>query len=113
MDAHDSLIDDQAEEVGYRERATALLDEVAQLGREVLQRAGIHLDIFFIVPASGDAIVTLGAAVNQGEWQEMKSVVSSIVRRSIGLEPAQCREIICAIAHSGDAGDAAMSAAGG
>ena len=40
MDAHDGLIDDQAEEVGYRERATALLDEVAQLGREVLQRAG-------------------------------------------------------------------------
>lgn len=81
-----------------RERATALLDEMAARARKVLREAGIPLDVFFIVPPSGDAILTLGAAINKDEWHDIRAVVSSLVRRSIGLEPSRCREIFCAMA---------------
>jgi len=102
MGARDTLTDDQVDEAAYRDRATIILDGVAQRAREVLRKAGIPLNIFFVVPAAGDAILTLGAAVNQEKWQEIRSAVSSIVRRSVGLEPAQCRQVICAIDRSDD-----------
>lgn len=97
MDARDRLKDDQADEAAYRERATAILDELAHQARAALRNAGIRLNIYFIVPPSGDAILTLGAAVNEEEVQKIKEMIGSIVRRSIGLEPGQCREVICAM----------------
>jgi len=98
MDARDTLTDEKA----YRERATALLDELAHRARVALRNAGIRLDVYFIVPPSGDAILTLGAIADKEEWHNIKAEIGSIVRRSIGVEPAQCRQIICAM---GDADD--------
>ena len=103
MNEHDTLTDDH-DETACRERATALLDEIAAQARTALQEAGIRLNVFFVVPPSGDAILTLAAAVNREEWQEIRAVVSSFVRRSIGLEPSRCREIICAKVHGDDLG---------
>jgi hypothetical protein len=101
MNEHDILTDSH-DEATYRERATALLDEIAAQARTALREAGICLNVFFIVPPSGDAILTLGAATTREEWQEIRAVVLSLVRRSIGLEPSRCREIICARAHRDD-----------
>jgi hypothetical protein len=95
MNGHDILTDTH-DETTYRERATALLDEIAAQARTALREAGICINVFFIVPPSGDAILTLGAVATREDWQEIKSAASSIVRRSIGLEPSRCREIICA-----------------
>jgi hypothetical protein len=106
MNALDKSTDNQADEPAYHERATAILDELAQQARVALGNAGIRLNIFFVVPPSGDAILTLGVAANQHEVQEIKEVIGSIVRRSIGLNPGQCRNVICAM---GDADDDAMS----
>jgi hypothetical protein len=92
----DILTDDDDNEMAYRERATALLDEIAAQARQVLTDAGIRLNVYFIVPPSGDAILTLGAVVGKEEWQDIRAVVSSLVRKSIGLEPARGREIVCA-----------------
>jgi hypothetical protein len=97
MDEHDILTNDSDGELAYRERATAILDEVAAMARTKLMAAGISLDVFFIVPPSGDAILTLGAAVSRDDWQDMRAVVSSIVRRTVGLEPSSCRQIFCAM----------------
>jgi hypothetical protein len=98
MDKHEILTNDGDAELAYRERATLLLDEMAARARKVLREAGIPLDVFFIVPPSGDAILTLGAAaISKDEWQDIRAVVSSLVQRSVGLEPSRCREIFCAM----------------
>ena len=97
MDEHDIPTNDSDTEFAYRERATAILDEVAALARKALMEAEIPMNVFFIVPPSGDAILTLGLAVSRGEWQDIRAVVSSLVRRSIGLEPSRCRAIFCAM----------------
>jgi hypothetical protein len=103
MDACDTLTDDVAGEAAYRERATVLLDELAHQARVALETAGIRLGVYFIVPASGDAILMLAAVADKVEWRGIKAEVGKIVRRSIGLEPLRYREIICAM---GDADDA-------
>jgi hypothetical protein len=102
MDEHNSITD--ADEALYRERATALLDEFAQQARGVLRYAGIGIDLIFVVPQSGDVILTFGTAAElyRQELQALRTTVSSLVRRSIGLEPAQCRDVLCALAHAGD-----------
>jgi hypothetical protein len=64
----DILTNDDDDEKDYRERATALLDEIAAQARQALKDAGIRLDVYFVVPHSGDAILTLAAAVNSEEW---------------------------------------------
>jgi hypothetical protein len=102
MDERYRLVDD--DETAYREQATALLDEFAEQARGVLRNAGIGIDLIFVVPPSGDVILTFSAAVELyiEEWKVIKATVSSLVRRAIGLEPAQCRDVVCAMAHSGD-----------
>jgi hypothetical protein len=95
---------DMADETAYRERAMELLDKFAQQARAVLRDAGIGIDLIFVVPASGDAILTFATAAelyNQ-EWHALRTSVSSLVRRSIGLERAQCRDVVCAMAHGDD-----------
>jgi hypothetical protein len=102
MDGHSSItIDD---ELTYRERATALLDGFAQQARGALRDAGIGIDLIFVVPPSGDVILTFGTAAElySEEWKAIRAAVSSLVRRSIGLDPAQCRDVVCAMAHAGD-----------
>jgi hypothetical protein len=98
------LIDD--DETAYRERATALLDEFAEQARGVLRDAGIGIDLIFVVPPSGDVILTFGAAAElyNEEWKAIRATVSSLVRRSLGLDPAQHRDVVCSLAHNGDAG---------
>ena len=102
MDEHSSItIDD---ELTYRGRATALLDEFAQQARRNLRNAGIGIDVIFVVPPSGDVILTFGAAAElySEDWKAIRATVSSLVRRSIGLDPAQCRDVVCAMAHAGE-----------
>jgi hypothetical protein len=97
MDEHCSVTEDN--ETTYRERATALLDEFAQQARVVLRDAGIGIDLIFVVPPSGDVILTFGAAAElySEEMQVLRKTVSSLVRRSIGLDPAQSRNVVCAM----------------
>jgi hypothetical protein len=102
MDELCSITDE--DETAYRERATALLDGFAQQARGALRDAGIGIDLIFMVPRSGDVILTFGAAAElyTKEWEAIKTAVSSLVRRSIGLDPAQCRDVVCAMSHTGD-----------
>jgi hypothetical protein len=92
------------DETAYRERATALLDKFAQQARGVLRDAGIGIDLIFVVPKSGDVILTYGVAAELyiEEWKAVRATVSSLVRRAVGLDPAQRRDIVGAMAHAGD-----------
>ena len=102
MDKPCSGTDD--DETAYRERATALLDEFAQQARGVLRDAGIGLDLFFVVPPSGDAILTFATA-------------AELLRRGVGRPSGRrshrwcgarsastrhrCRDVVCAMSHAG------------
>ena len=100
MDEHSSItIDD---ETAYRERATVLLDGFAEQARGVLRDAGIGIDVIFVVPRSGDVILTFctAAEMYSEDWKAVRATVSSLVRRAIGLDPAQCRDVVCAMAHA-------------
>jgi hypothetical protein len=109
MDAdgdHDDLTDDN-DEATYRERAAAMLDQIAQQAKQALSDAGIGIGLFFIVPRSGKAILNFGTPGDPPDdlWDKVRDIVSAIVRRSIGLERLRCRELACATTHR----DAAMA----
>jgi hypothetical protein len=102
MNEHFSITDD--DETAYRERATALLDKFAEQARVILRNAGIGIDVIFVVPRSGDVILTFGTAAElySEDWKAIRTTVSSLVRRSIGLDPTQCRDVVCAMANAGE-----------
>jgi hypothetical protein len=95
---------DDDDETAYRERATALLDEFGAQARRVLRDAGIGIDLVFLVPTSGDVILTFAAAAElyNKECEAIRATVSSLVRHSLGLEPAQCWDVVCSMTHTGD-----------
>jgi hypothetical protein len=103
MDVRCGVTDD--DETAYRERATVLLDMFAQQAREILRASGIGIDVIFVVPPSGDVILTFCTAAESysEEWKAIKGTVSSLVRRSVGLDPARFRDVVCSTAHAGDA----------
>ena len=86
MHEYSSTTDD--DETAYRERATVLLDRFAEQARVILRNAGIGIDVIFVVPRSGDVILTfaMAAELYSVEWKAIKTSVSSLVRRGIGLE---------------------------
>ena len=75
MDFNDEREDlaDDGRAAAHRERATAMLPEIAQQVKEALTGERIDTSVFFLVPNSGDAIITFGSAVdpptpNGVEW---------------------------------------------
>jgi hypothetical protein len=99
-DADDVLDESMDDEADYRERAATKLDQIAQQVKQALADAAISLDVFLVVPGSGDAIVTFGTVAdpdpNDDEWQTVAAIVASVVRRAIGLNRSRCRSLVCA-----------------
>jgi hypothetical protein len=104
-------IDDQTDDddvMAHRERAKAELDQIAQQVRLALAELGIDIPLFFIVPNSGDAIVTFGTITDppDTEWSRVGEVVGSIVAQSCGLRGTRRREVVCAGTHDKESHDA-------
>ena len=109
-DEHDELTDaaddvpgeSMDDEVDYRERATSLLQDIAQQTKQALADAGIDLDIFFTIPSSGHSIITFGTLADpaDSEWSAVSEIVSAVVRRAIGLDRSRCRSLACATTHA-------------
>ena len=104
MDAHDERDDltDDDEVTAHRARAKDLLNEIARQAKRALHDAGIDLDLFFMIPNSGDAIITYGTPGDppDDEWNRVREVVSSVVRQAVGLDRVRCREVVCATTDS-------------
>jgi hypothetical protein len=98
MSAHDERDDLTDDVVAYRERATAMLPEIAQQVRGALAEEGLDVSVFFLVPHSGDAVITFGTSgdPSDDEWGRVADVVASVVRQSIALARTRCREVMCA-----------------
>jgi hypothetical protein len=94
-------LDDPTDDDGvatYRARARDLLTEITRQVRQALDDAGISLDVFVMIPSSGDAIATFGTAANPTDeaWDRASKIISSIVGESVGLARTRCREVACA-----------------
>jgi hypothetical protein len=72
MDARDTLTDDLADEAAYRERATAILDELAHRARVELRSANIPLNVYFVIGPSGDAVLTCGAVADNEQCRKSR-----------------------------------------
>ena len=70
----------------YRARARNLLTEITRQVRQALDDAGISLDVFVMIPSSGDAIATFGTAADPADeaWDRASKIISSIVGESRG-----------------------------
>jgi len=95
--ALDDLTDDERVAV-HRARAATMLTEINRQAKQTLVDAGIDLDLFFLIPNSGEAIITFGTSgdPSDDQWGRVADVVSSVVRQSVGLDRSRCQEVICA-----------------
>src|ERR1700722_8345828 len=100
LDERDDLTDDDAV-MAHRGRARNLLPQITQQVRQALNDADIDLDVFLMIPASGDAVATFGTVADPDDelWKRVTEIVSSILRETVGLGRTRCREVICATTH--------------
>jgi hypothetical protein len=89
---------DDSSVTAHRARVQSKLDQITQQVKAALDQAGVDIPVFFIVPTSGDAIVTFGTIIDppDHQWKRVSEVVVSVVRQSVGLDQVRCREVICA-----------------
>ena len=83
-----------------RERAASKLDQIAQLVRQRLTEHGIDESVFFVVPSSGDTIITFGTTGDPPDelWARISDLVGTVVKEVVGVERLRCRDLICAAA---------------
>jgi hypothetical protein len=100
MDIYDERDDltDQDDVPAHRARAKAELDQIAQQVQQALAEAGIGISLFFLIPNSGDSILSFGtlADPSDGEWGRVGEIVSAIVRQRVRLDRTRCRPVTCA-----------------
>ena len=100
MDAYDALDDLTGEErmADHRARAATMLAEISRRAKEALTEQGIDLNVFFVVPSSGDSIITCGAMSDPPDdlWGQVSTMISSIVEQAVGLDRTRLREVRCA-----------------
>ncbi len=92
----DLIMDDDVVEA-QRARASAELDQIARTAKQALVHAGIDLELFFMVPGSGDAILTYGTTGDPDDnlWDRVRDVVS-VLQETIGIERPECHGVLCA-----------------
>jgi hypothetical protein len=94
----DPTDDDDDDVTTYRARARNLLDQIAGRSRDMLAEHGIETQVFFLIPNSGNNILTYGTPDDppDEEWRRVAQIVSSVVQQAVGLDRTQCQEVTCA-----------------
>src|SRR5690242_19070211 len=81
-----------------RARARNLLPQITQQVKRALHEASIEIDVFLMIPTTGDAIATFGTLSDPPDelWNSVGEIVCAVLGKTVGLERARCREIACA-----------------
>jgi hypothetical protein len=106
---HTHVRDEPMDDVAiHRARAASVLDQIARQSKQTLVAAGIDIDVFFLVPSSGDAVIIVGCPgdPSDAEWDRVAELVASIVRQSVGLAGTRCRAVACATTQDQECCDA-------
>jgi hypothetical protein len=91
-------VEDDEGVAAQRARAKDLLPQITQQVKQALQEASIGVDVFLMIPATGDAIATFGTLADPPDelWTRIGEIVCSIVRRAVGLDRVCSRPLSCA-----------------
>ena len=91
-------IEDDEGVAAQRARARNLLPQITQQVKHALQEASIEIDVFLMIPATGDAIATFGTLADPPDelWTRIGEIVCAIVRRAVGLNRTYSRPLSCA-----------------
>jgi hypothetical protein len=84
--------------IAHRARARSLLPQIMEQVKQSLDEAGIGLDVFVMIPSSGDAVATFGTVIDPPDavWGRVGDIVCSIVGKAVGLGRVSRRELACA-----------------
>jgi hypothetical protein len=96
-DELDDLTDDERA-ADHRARARNLLTQITEEVKQALKDAGIEMDVFLMIPTTGDAVATFGTVIDPPDelWARVGEIVCSVLRKAVGLGPVRCRELACA-----------------
>ena len=94
----DEWIEDDEGVAAQRARARNLLPQITQQVKQALQEASIEIDVFLMVPATGDAIATFGTLADPRDelWSSVGEIVCAVLGKTVGLKRARRRELVCA-----------------
>jgi hypothetical protein len=98
METTEECIEDDGGVAARRARARNLLPQITQEVKQSLKDAGIEMDVFLMIPRTGDAVATFGTVIDPPDevWARVGEIVCSVLRKTVGLGPARCRELACA-----------------
>ena len=93
----DLVMDDDVVEA-KRARASAELDQITRTAKQALVHAGIDLELFFMVPRSGNAILSYGTTGDPDDiiWDGVRDIIFAVLRDTIDLERPQSHAVLCA-----------------
>jgi hypothetical protein len=81
-----------------RARARNLLPQITQQVKQALYDASIEIDVFLMIPTTGDAIATFGTPTEPPDelWNSVGEIVCAVLGKTVGLKRARCRGLACA-----------------
>jgi hypothetical protein len=99
MPIHEAMEDaaDYAGVTAHRARAEVMLDQITGRARQALDAQGIDVDLFIMIPNSGDAIIAYGTTGDPSDelWNRAGMIVSEVVRDVVGVRRVRCRAVVC------------------
>ncbi len=98
MEITEEWIEDDGGVMARRARARNLLPDITQEVKQALKEAGIEMDVFLMIPMSGDALATFGTIIDPPDevWARVGEIVCLVLRKAVGLGPVRCRGLACA-----------------
>lgn len=86
---------------GRRARAVDLLPTIVDRTRSALIAAGIHYDVFLLVPRSGDACLVCGTMADPSdeEWARCTDIICKIAEDVLDLAGTTSRDVVSAAVH--------------
>lgn len=92
-------------DIDKREISGEMLTQIAETSKRALSSEGILIDLFFLVPTGGSAILTFGTTadddvVSNALWQRVIDLVSAVVRNCLKIERIRTNEIACTMMHA-------------
>jgi hypothetical protein len=75
-----------------------LAPQITQQVKQALSEASIEIDVFLMIPTTGDAIATFGTLTDPPDelWSSVGEIVCTVLAKTVGLKRARCRGLACA-----------------
>ena len=91
-------LEDEEGVAAQRGRARNLLPQITQQVKQALHEASIDIDVFLMIPTTGDAIATFGTLTDPPDepWNSVGEIVCAVLGKTVGLKRARCRGLACA-----------------